>query len=110
MIRRPPRSTLFPYTTLFRSARIAAGLEHAVTSGGAIDPSAGLDELLLDLRSLRGEEQLVLPLRPHHRLADEDVGSRQRLVRAQAQIDLVGDRHVEGIALDRRAMRSGPRL
>jgi len=28
MIRRPPRSTLFPYTTLFRSAMLAAlGLE-----------------------------------------------------------------------------------
>src|SRR2546430_3921730 len=27
MIRRPPRSTLFPYTTLFRSGRVAA--EHA---------------------------------------------------------------------------------
>src|SRR5256885_8690408 len=26
MIRRPPRSTLFPYTTLFRSARRGAGL------------------------------------------------------------------------------------
>src|SRR5437764_9822742 len=25
MIRRPPRSTLFPYTTLFRSLRIARG-------------------------------------------------------------------------------------
>src|SRR5256885_9807110 len=25
MIRRPPRSTLFPYTTLFRSARLADG-------------------------------------------------------------------------------------
>src|SRR3989454_9721893 len=25
MIRRPPRSTLFPYTTLFRSAVVAAG-------------------------------------------------------------------------------------
>src|SRR2546422_4335007 len=25
MIRRPPRSTLFPYTTLFRSARILRG-------------------------------------------------------------------------------------
>src|SRR2546428_9488623 len=25
MIRRPPRSTLFPYTTLFRSPRIATG-------------------------------------------------------------------------------------
>src|SRR3712207_7797581 len=28
MIRRPPRSTLFPYTTLFRSHR--RGIEHAV--------------------------------------------------------------------------------
>src|SRR3712207_7837455 len=29
MIRRPPRSTLFPYTTLFRSAGVAAvGLVH----------------------------------------------------------------------------------
>src|SRR3712207_7885065 len=27
MIRRPPRSTLFPYTTLFRSARRAGGAE-----------------------------------------------------------------------------------
>src|SRR5256885_8473123 len=27
MIRRPPRSTLFPYTTLFRSARLAQGRE-----------------------------------------------------------------------------------
>src|SRR5260370_3660100 len=25
MIRRPPRSTLFPYTTLFRSARLGGG-------------------------------------------------------------------------------------
>src|SRR2546428_13485901 len=27
MIRRPPRSTLFPYTTLFRSLRMIAGFE-----------------------------------------------------------------------------------
>src|SRR3712207_7265031 len=33
MIRRPPRSTLFPYTTLFRSARTAAGPERAVHVG-----------------------------------------------------------------------------
>src|SRR5256885_11228003 len=26
MIRRPPRSTLFPYTTLFRSARLASAV------------------------------------------------------------------------------------
>src|SRR2546427_4170698 len=32
MIRRPPRSTLFPYTTLFRSAR-AASHDHRGLSG-----------------------------------------------------------------------------
>src|SRR2546430_7259378 len=35
MIRRPPRSTLFPYTTLFRSARLHAaivGAGHACTA------------------------------------------------------------------------------
>src|SRR3989449_10966189 len=31
MIRRPPRSTLFPYTTLFRSRRGAAGVPIAYT-------------------------------------------------------------------------------
>src|SRR3712207_8643818 len=30
MIRRPPRSTLFPYTTLFRSRRAHLGTEHRV--------------------------------------------------------------------------------
>src|SRR2546427_4247597 len=29
MIRRPPRSTLFPYTTLFRSGLVAGGLTSA---------------------------------------------------------------------------------
>src|SRR3989454_2904989 len=29
MIRRPPRSTLFPYTTLFRSHRVAATVDEA---------------------------------------------------------------------------------
>src|SRR5258707_15713162 len=30
MIRRPPRSTLFPYTTLFRSLRMAMSVEEAL--------------------------------------------------------------------------------
>src|SRR2546430_16995247 len=42
MIRRPPRSTLFPYTTLFRSELIAA----LISGGGSIpangSPDAGL--------------------------------------------------------------------
>src|SRR2546426_6806036 len=35
MIRRPPRSTLFPYTTLFRSATDSQLLSFAFTSGSA---------------------------------------------------------------------------
>src|SRR3712207_7725486 len=34
MIRRPPRSTLFPYTTLFRSGRACGGLDDAGTVRG----------------------------------------------------------------------------
>src|SRR3712207_7334101 len=33
MIRRPPRSTLFPYTTLFRSARVVAQTGEAALVG-----------------------------------------------------------------------------
>src|SRR3712207_7058839 len=33
MIRRPPRSTLFPYTTLFRSVRLQADDEVALDAG-----------------------------------------------------------------------------
>src|SRR2546422_5559162 len=34
MIRRPPRSTLFPYTTLFRSHRASGGVTASVRSEG----------------------------------------------------------------------------
>src|SRR5689334_23425366 len=34
MIRRPPRSTLFPYTTLFRSRRPLGRLDHDRVAGG----------------------------------------------------------------------------
>src|SRR2546422_6256541 len=40
MIRRPPRSTLFPYTTLFRSVSIAfAGIPRPYSSGPDRAPS-----------------------------------------------------------------------
>src|SRR3712207_7580690 len=45
MIRRPPRSTLFPYTTLFRSAGgavcVPAGGAVCVPAGGAVCVPAG---------------------------------------------------------------------
>src|SRR5471032_3530828 len=40
MIRRPPRSTLFPYTTLFRSPRPAAGLRPCLREPASPPPAA----------------------------------------------------------------------
>src|SRR5256885_3004005 len=53
MIRRPPRSTLFPYTTLFRSL-IAGRLAEAYP-----DSNAGWDA-----RVIAAQEQLVTTVRP----------------------------------------------
>src|SRR3989475_3519601 len=52
MIRRPPRSTLFPYTTLFRSVEEAVRLEVGVEGDAeqALLRAAALD-LRLDVRS-----------------------------------------------------------
>src|SRR3712207_8640725 len=62
MIRRPPRSPLFPYTTLFRSATPAASAPPALAGAGAgldglrddVTLAVGLDHVLLDDR--RSEE------------------------------------------------------
>src|SRR2546430_8195827 len=43
MIRRPPRSTLFPYTTLFRSGREAIGPQLATVTGGGAGGTAQQD-------------------------------------------------------------------
>src|SRR5256885_10645579 len=49
MIRRPPRSTLFPYTTLFRSETLAAG-RHPILIG----PRAFVDQLVLRMPTAEG--------------------------------------------------------
>src|SRR3712207_7130297 len=66
MIRRPPRSTLFPYTTLFRSAVVVpmstAELEKAITTPAAqvgVQFEAGLvATIIADV----GEQPGMLPL------------------------------------------------
>src|SRR2546430_6020021 len=52
MIRRPPRSTLFPYTTLFRSGPGAAAGVRGVSPAGvgtpAVQLGVGLEHLCVD--------------------------------------------------------------
>src|SRR5256885_16853233 len=46
MIRRPPRSTLFPYTTLFRSIRsVEAGFDAVIRKAQLVGESVHADEM-----------------------------------------------------------------
>src|SRR3712207_8962445 len=56
MIRRPPRSTLFPYTTLFRSRRVQMG-GRAVLAAGATGPPPA--------RGVASPDQLLRPAAAH---------------------------------------------
>src|SRR3712207_9488014 len=57
MIRRPPRSTLFPYTTLFRSDRqgVEAVQEHGCVLGPCNNQQRSVAEIQHELVALRGE-------------------------------------------------------
>src|SRR2546422_6536090 len=56
MIRRPPRSTLFPYTTLFRSLRDEPDLSAAVGGERGLGERPHLHEPLVAEPRLRSEE------------------------------------------------------
>src|SRR3989442_12048603 len=63
MIRRPPRSTLFPYTTLFRSWQLVEGNHHIMAEGTGLEPyspcqglvrgQGGFQDVRLDRKSTR---------------------------------------------------------
>src|SRR2546426_2104811 len=56
MIRRPPRSTLFPYTTLFRSLRVelhTRGVDAEFIAGAAIDTNPRTARPCRDRKSTR---------------------------------------------------------
>src|SRR2546430_12437782 len=61
MIRRPPRSTLFPYTTLFRSVGKASGevVRRAQAAKKKVAVIAGRVEGLIGLHALDGEGKLL---------------------------------------------------
>src|SRR2546429_4859706 len=80
MIRRPPRSTLFPYTTLFRS-REGAHLERArlsVRSGLAESAHAGGRRNLRHPQRLSRRQRRARPTR-YHRLEEHTSELQSRL-------------------------------
>src|SRR5690348_17897951 len=86
MLRRPPRSTLFPYTTLFRSAR-------AHEAGGLL---RGVDvEAARELRRLVGhhaDRPAVDPPEPDHDVGREegvDLRSEEHTSELQSPVHLV---------------------
>src|SRR5256885_5114861 len=100
MIRRPPRSTLFPYTTLFRSRR-----------GFDLDATAGhLDAMLTRLRAT-GATVLTFtfpdpgPVMPIARLARPRLQALNARIRAGAE--RTGARVLD---LERHRFASDPRL
>src|SRR5258708_31447067 len=69
MIRRPPRSTLFPYTTLFRSRRLERRLPFFDVAGdvldhhdGVVDHEAGRDRSEEHTSELQSPDHLVCRL------------------------------------------------
>src|SRR6266511_5632566 len=85
MIRRPPRSTLFPYTTLFRSNRARAGGSRRHALGHGLAESA--EQQAADAPASeaahadRGGE-----LRIDHRSLGQDAVERPRQAKIQHQV------------------------
>src|SRR3712207_7552994 len=82
MIRRPPRSTLFPYTTLFRSplrrgvaSRALVGLDHVLALSGL---HGDRDDLLPEALLVGGLDGLLVAARSEEHTSE--LQSRQYLV------------------------------
>src|SRR3712207_8662981 len=71
MIRRPPRSTLFPYTTLFRSSRLSA-----LSRGGAAARVTRADDR--KVRDARGEAARLQCMERRQDVRRRDLPSRDR--------------------------------
>src|SRR3712207_8611861 len=95
MIRRPPRSTLFPYTTLFRSLRLAqrpvADLD-GIRAAGHLDDGRAAEVLgeALGIDRRRGDDHLeVWPARPDAREVAEQERSEEHTSELQSRQYLV---------------------
>src|SRR5438552_12429819 len=82
MIRRPPRSTLFPYTTLFRSRWLGAGVKNRTDSPHAPSPRRSEehtselqspDHLVCRLLLEKKKKNNVVDLPNHYPRASQDL-------------------------------------
>src|SRR3712207_7298701 len=84
MIRRPPRSTLFPYTTLFRSLQKPRGDEHAGMVGAVLGEEEQSGSYEIRAVTRKGEGYSYPGARSRKRLRSEEhtseLQSRQYLV------------------------------
>src|SRR2546421_1688982 len=83
MIRRPPRSTLFPYTTLFRSVRAC---EHLLVDEPADDLAVLEDERHFARAHF---EHRAAPLPARARVAEAGIRSEEHTSELQSRSDLV---------------------
>src|SRR3989454_12045919 len=103
MIRRPPRSTLFPYTTLFRSQAVELGEADADIAPGRAEPEAEARSLILlfagKVRGNRTPPRQGLPprhLRPHRLQCRERRDDGDRSVSRVAHVPQLMATHARG--------------
>src|SRR2546429_235302 len=94
MIRRPPRSTLFPYTTLFRSLLRKRGEPHSARRRGGGTPGV--------VRGARG-------IHPARRIDDDGLRALARAERYPEVFETVTSRGASNTRAGRRAQRAGER-
>src|SRR2546427_1896664 len=109
MIRRPPRSTLFPYTTLFRSVfevkvqveQSDSPLRPGMTTGNAIETLKVADALFVPLEALGSEGGVSFVYKQ----------ARGRVVKQEVGTGAVNDDEeiiVTGLGVDDRVLLSPP--
>ena len=87
MIRRPPRSTLFPYTTLFRSDTMSVVIESSALKNGKLElVLQGIKEAVAP-DTLRVTEDIALIATVGHGMSSS-VGTSARLFKAMAAAEI----------------------
>src|SRR5260370_27655012 len=88
MIRRPPRSTLFPYTTLFRSGHLAKGRKDGIARRFEIEGGPDDHDCSLQLPLVLREVFFLFRLDADHRSAN-GARSEEHTSELQSHLNLV---------------------